>query len=76
MEIDDTFIPHCKLNPPMDSTTYFVLCHSILASGISLLEKRDGLPTDHKLPNLSQGGTEHTIRVNHVAEYNKGSGNV
>lgn len=76
MEIDDTFIPHCKLNPPMYSTTYFVLCHSILASGISLLEKRDGLPTDHKLPNLSQGGTEHTIRVNNVAEYNKGSGNV
>lgn len=76
MEIDDTFIPHCKLKPPMDSRTYFALYHSIQASGISLLENRDGLPTDHRLPNLNQGGTEHTIRVNHVAEYNKGSGNV
>ena len=42
-----------KLKAQKDSMSYLVLYHSIQASGIVLLENKDGLPTGHVLPILS-----------------------
>ena len=42
-----------KLKAQKDSMSYLVLDHSIQASGIVLLENKDGLPTGHVLPILS-----------------------
>ena len=41
-----------KLKTQKDPMSYLVLYHSIQASGIVLLENKDGLPTGHVLPIL------------------------
>ena len=42
-----------KLKTQMEPISYLVLYHFIQASGIVLLENKNGLPTGHMLPILS-----------------------